>query len=88
MTTTTIQSINDNGIAQIAAWLLVNHKLGKRISQDPAMLRAWAADAEFSLREGNDAGVEIRRWDSIHGRTQTFTVSAEGINSTEIEINE
>lgn len=83
-----VKSVNANGIAQIAAWLLENHKLGERISQDPAMLRAWAADAEFSLSEGNDAGIEIKSWDSVHGRTQTFTISTEGLDSTEIEIDE
>lgn len=83
-----VKSVNANGIAQIAAWLLENHKTGERISQDPEMLRAWAADAEFSLSEGNDAGIEIRSSDSIHGRTQTFTVSADGLDYAEIEIDE
>jgi len=88
MTTAIIKSVNANGIAQIAAFLLENHKKGEAISNDPAMLRAWAADAEFSLSEGNDASIEIRSFDSVHGRTQTFTISAEGSDSAEVEINE
>lgn len=88
MATITQTLVNQNGINQIAQFLLENHKLGKRISQDAAMLRAWAADAEFGLREGNDACIEVRSWDSVLGRTQTFTVSGEGLDSTEVEIDE
>ncbi len=88
MTTVTQKLVNENGIKQIAQFLLENHKQGERISQDASMLRAWAADAEFSLSEGNDAGIEIKSFDSVLGRTQTFTVSAEGLDSTSVEIDE
>lgn len=88
MTTVTQKSVNKNGIKQIADFLLANHKQGERISQDARMLRAWAADAELSLSEGNDAGIEIKSQDSVLGRTQTFAVSAQGLDSTEVEIDE
>jgi hypothetical protein len=88
MTTVTQKLVNENGIKQIAKFLADNHKQGERIAADASMLRAWAADAEFSLSEGNDAGIEIKSFDSLSGRTQTFTVSAEGLDSTEVEAGE
>jgi hypothetical protein len=88
MTTYTQRSVNANGIAQIAAFLLENHKRGEIISQDPAMLRAWAADAEFSLSEGNRADIEIRAFDSVLCGTQIFTISADGLDSCDVEIDE
>lgn len=88
MTTYTQRTVNANGIAQIAKFLLENAKRGKDITVTPSMLRAWADQAEFSLSEGNDAGIELRSFESIHGRTQTFTISDEGLDSTEVEIDE
>ena len=52
------------------------------------MLRAWAADAEFSLAEGNGAAIELAARDSVHGRTQTFEISAAGLDSQNVEIDE
>jgi hypothetical protein len=88
MTTYTQRSVNAKGIAQIAAFLLENHKRGNSISKDAGCLGAWANDVDFSLSEGNDASLEIRAFDSIHGRTQTFTISADGLDSCEVEIDE
>lgn len=88
MTTAIVKTVNANGIKQLAAFLLENHKLGERISGDSTMLQAWADEAEFSLSEGNDAGIEIKSFDSVYGRTQTFTVSQDGLDSTEVEIDE
>lgn len=88
MTTATIKSVNQAGINEIAAFLVANHKQGERISKDASMLNAWAADADFSLSEGNDAGIEIKSFDSMHGRTQTFTVSDAGLDSTEVDTDE
>ena len=88
MTTYTQRTVNANGIAQIAKFLLENAKRGKDITVTPSMLRAWADQAEFSLSEGNDAFIELRSFESIHGRTQTFTISDEGLDSTEVEIDE
>lgn len=84
----TQQSINSNGIAQIADFLKVNHKKGEMISQDKNMLLAWAQEAEYQLEEGNPATIEIRSFDSVHGRTQEFTVSPEGIDAEKIETEE
>lgn len=73
--------INETGIKQIAAFLRINHKNGKYISQNADMLSAWASDAEFSFGEGNDAWIEIKARDSVLGCTQTFTVSADGVTA-------
>ncbi len=81
------KTVNEAGLEEIRAFLLENHKkpdlyVGTtRITMD--MLRAWAADAEFQLGEGNPASIELKSWDSVHGRTQTFTVSAAGLHSEE-----
>jgi hypothetical protein len=71
-------TVNDNGIQQIANFLAVYHKKG---SFTRNMLHAWASEAEFSMSEGNDATIEIKSWDSVHGRTQTFTISSEGLSA-------
>lgn len=80
-------SVNENGLQQIATFLAENHKKGANyFTRD--MLIAWAADAEFSLAEGNDAAIEIKSYDSIHGYTQTFTISKEGLDCEMQEIDE
>ncbi len=82
-----VYSVNDNGLQQIADFLAKNHKKGANyFTRD--MLRAWAADAEFSLAEGNDAAIEIKSWDSVNGYTQTFTISNEGLDCDPQEIDE
>ena len=79
-------SVNESGLNEIKEFLAENHKLGgDHFTRD--MLRAWAAAAEFQLGEGNSATIEIRSWDSIHGRTQEFTISDAGLDSEEIEID-
>jgi hypothetical protein len=76
-----MKTINAVGIKEIHSFLDENHKLGGD-HFTAAMLSAWARDAEFSLSEGNDAGIEIKSSDSAHGRTQTFNVSDSGIDTT------
>ena len=71
--------INTIGLKEIRAFLAENHKLGGD-HFDKSMLRAWADEAEFSLSEGNDAGIELKAYESVHGVTQTFTVSDAGID--------
>ena len=43
------------------------------------MLKDWGTDAEFSFTEGNGATIEIRSWDSANNRTETYTISPEGL---------
>ena len=81
-----IKTINATGLKEIHAFLADNHKKGGDFSN--TMLQAWATDAEFSLSEGNDAGIEIKATDSVFGRTQTFTVSDAGIDTQMVEIDE
>lgn len=83
----TIKTINSAGIKEIHAFLAENHKLGGD-HFTPDMLRAWAQDAEFSLSKGNDAGIELKSWESVHGHTQTFTVSDAGLDTETVEIDE
>ena len=52
-----MKTINSVGIQEIHSFLADNHKLGKD-HFDKSMLRAWATEAEFSLAEGNDAGID------------------------------
>ena len=83
----TIQTVNAAGLAEIAAFLADNHVTGgDYFTAD--RLRAWAADAEFSLAEGNGAAIELAARDSVHGRTQTFEISAAGLDSQNVEIDE
>lgn len=76
------KTINAAGIHEISAFLAEHHKKGgEHFTAD--MLRAWAADAEFQLAEGNSASIEIRSFDSVSGHTETFTVSDAGIDSVD-----
>ncbi len=87
MTTYTNRTVNQTGLNEIAEFLGTHHKLGRDHFSDD-MLRAWAADAEFQLAEGNDASIEIKSWDTISGHTETFSISDAGLDSEEIEIDE
>lgn len=76
-------SINAIGIKEIHQFLADHHKKGgDHFSAD--MLRAWAADAEFQLDEGNTPTIEIKSWDSVSGHTESFTVSDEGCAWAEV----
>ncbi len=82
-----IKTINAVGLKEIHEFLAENHKLGGS-HFDASMLRAWASQAEFSLSEGNDAGIEIKSYESVRGYTQPFTVSDAGIDTEFVEIDE
>lgn len=71
------KKINEFGICQIKKFLAANHKQEDFTDE---MLLAWAADAEFQMREGNTPSIEIGSFDCIHGRTVTFTISDDGID--------
>lgn len=81
-------TVNEAGMAEINDFLDENHKKGGGGYFTHDMLLAWAADAESQLARDNPPSIEIRAWDSIHGRTQEFTISMAGIDSEEIEIEE
>ena len=75
--------INEAGLKEIKDFLADNHILGgDYFTKD--MILAWGEQANFQLAEGNPASIEIRSWDSIHGRTQDFTVSDEGVEVVEV----
>ena len=79
--------MNEQGLNEIKEFLASNHKKGgDHFTRE--MLQAWAADAEFQLREGNPAMIEIRSFDAVSGHTETFTLSDAGLDCAEIEIEE
>jgi hypothetical protein len=80
-------TVNENGLNQIHQFLAEHHKKGGD-HFDRSMLRAWAADAEFQLAEGNPASIELRSFDAVSGHTETFTISEEGLDFEEVEIEE
>ena len=69
--------VNELGLCEIEGFLAENHRLGAR-GFDRSMLDAWARDAEFSMSEGNPPTIEIPARDSVHGMTQTYTISDAG----------
>jgi hypothetical protein len=73
-------TVNEHGLNEIKGFLADNHKKGGD-HFDRDTLLAWAAEAEFQLAEGNPATIEIDSWDSIHGRTQEFTISDSGLDA-------
>lgn len=75
--------VNASGLNAINNFLAANHKKGG-LHFDSDMLRAWAADAEFQLGEGNPATIEINSWDSVTGATVEFTVPDEGLDFSEV----
>jgi hypothetical protein len=80
-------SVNEQGLNEIKGFLASNHKKGgDHFTRE--MLQAWAADAEFQLAEGNPASIEIRACDAVSGHTETFMISAAGLDCVEIEIEE
>jgi hypothetical protein len=83
----TTYTVNEQGLNEIKEFLADNHKKGGD-HFDRGMLLAWAADAEFQLAEGNPATIEIKARDSIHGRTQEFTISDAGLDAETVEIDE
>jgi hypothetical protein len=80
-------TVNQAGLSEIKEFLAANHKKGGDYFTTD-MLRAWAADAEFQLAEGNPATIEIRSFDSISGATIEYTITDAGLDSEIIEIEE
>lgn len=79
-------TVNATGLAEIKEFLADNHKLGgDHFTSD--MLRAWAADAEFQLREGNTPSIEIKSWDALSGHTETYAITDAGLDA-EIVLDE
>lgn len=80
----TVQYVTERGINEIATFLAENHTRGANyFTKD--MLRAWADEADYKLQDGEAPTIEIKSFDSIHGRNQTFTVSKDGLGFTEID---
>lgn len=77
-----VETVNENGLEQIANLLGEKHKLGKdHFSR--SMIWAWAEEVYDSLAEGNGACFEIRSWDSASGHTERCCITDEGLDTTE-----
>lgn len=69
--------INERGINEIARFLYANHKL---VDFDDGMLYAWASEAELH----DPPCIEIKAYDSIHGKTQEYYISETGYDTVDI----
>jgi len=78
-----VAHINANGLNQIAEALGQHHKLG-RDHFTPAMLGAWASDAEDSFSDGLGCEFEIRGMDSNSGSPVIVVITAEGFDVEEV----
>ena len=83
----TKKTVNAQGLQEIKTFLADNHKKGDE-HFNKEILKAWASDAEFQLAEGNPPTIEIKAYDSVHGCTQEYTISDQGLDSEIIEIEE
>lgn len=82
-----IKTINTQGLQEIAQFLAEYHKKGgDHFTKD--MLRAWAADAEFQMEQGNGPCIEIKSWDSVTGSTVDFQVSDAGVDTEFVDADE
>jgi hypothetical protein len=75
-----MQVVNAHGKHEIATFLLNNHVRGLALYCVPAVLNAWAREAEFSLSEGNAALIEISARNSLQSRAQTYTLTSKGLS--------
>ena len=83
----TTYTVNEQGLNEIKEFLAANHKKGgDHFNRE--MLEAWAQEAEFQLGEGNPASIEIKAYESIHGRTQEYTISNAGLDARTEEIDD
>ena len=78
-------TVNQNGLDQIKNILREKHKAFQNQEATAENLSAWASDVEDSLNNGNDASFEIKSWDHVMGRTETFELSSGGYDAEEIE---
>ena len=78
-----VARINANGLNQIAEALGQHHKLGCD-HFTPAMLAAWAEDAEDHFDNGNGCYFEIRSFDTNSGAPVEVTITAEGYDVAEV----
>jgi hypothetical protein len=71
-------TVNATGLREIAAFLAEHHRLGGDFT--PAMLAAWARDAEFQMGEGNPPCIEIPARDAVGGAAIELRISPAGID--------
>jgi len=87
MTKCNVYYVNAIGLAEIKQHLADKHKLGGDHFTD-SMIRAWAAEVEKSIDEGNSACFEISCHYSISGHTELCRISDDGISFDVVEIED
>ena len=90
-------TINKNGMAQITEQLKAQCKpsvfdgwldddlIDSRRSQE--MLHAWASDLEAVLDDENGDNIEISQHHTISGHTEFLSVTAAGIDITDVDVD-
>jgi hypothetical protein len=77
-----VAHINTKGLIQIHQALGQNHKLGAD-HFTPAMLSAWAKEAEDHFNDGNGCYFEIRSFDSNSGAPVEVVITPGGYDVTD-----
>jgi hypothetical protein len=75
--------INTTGLAEIHTFLATHHKLG-RAHFTPAMIRAWADDAEEHFMNDEGCYIEIRAMYSKSGDPVVLDISEAGFDVLEV----
>jgi len=85
MTTYAIGTVNEIGLTEIARFL------SETLNNPPEFfsygeLAAWAKDAEFQMREGNAATIEVPARRALSGRTECLVLSVACLDVETVEI--
>ena len=48
-------------------------------------MNAWCQEAEEAMANGSDPAVEMSQFHTISGRSETFTIPADGISEIEVD---
>jgi hypothetical protein len=78
-----VAHINTKGLIQIHQALGQNHKLGAD-HFTPAMLSAWAEQAEDHFNNGNGCYIEIRSFDSNSGAPVEVVITQDGYEVADV----
>jgi hypothetical protein len=78
-----VAHINTKGLIQISQALGQHHKLGAD-HFTPAMLNAWAEEAENHFNDGEGCYIEIRSFDSNSGAAVEVVITPDGYEVADI----
>lgn len=88
-----IYRINNNGLLEMAEWLGEHYRKAVESGHGADYfghnnMRAFAAQAEFQLEQGNPACIELKAYESVNGWAEEFEVSPAGIDTEQVEIDD